>query len=110
TKAPGEGTGLGLAVVHGIVKSHEGAVTVYSESGKGTTFHLYFPAHGSASIETKAKAASMPRGMGERVLLVDDEPSLAFLGKKLLERAGYHVFTMTSSLEALTSFRTEPDR
>jgi CheY-like chemotaxis protein/two-component sensor histidine kinase len=110
TKAPGEGTGLGLAVVHGIVKSHEGAVTVYSEPGKGTTFHLYFPIHESAAVETVPETEAIVRGSGERVLFVDDEASLASLGKKMLERIGYQVTTKTSSSEALAAFRAEPGR
>src|SRR5437667_370754 len=61
TKAPGQGTGLGLAVVHGIMKSHEGAISVYSQPGKGTAFHLYFPAHESPATETVNKSVLIPR-------------------------------------------------
>jgi PAS domain S-box-containing protein len=110
TKGPGEGTGLGLAVVHGIMKSHEGAITVYSEPGKGTTFRLYFPAHQSSATETTQESGAMPHGNGEHILFVDDEPSLAFLGKKMLERVGYHVIVKTKALEALAAFRAEAAR
>ena len=84
TKDPGRGTGLGLSVVHGIVKASDGAITVYSEPGHGTTFHLYFPAidlEPSASTEDRPDIA---RGTGERVLLVDDEEILVTLGQRFL--------------------------
>jgi signal transduction histidine kinase len=80
TKDPGRGSGLGLSVVHGIVKASDGAVAVYSEPGRGTTFHMYFPAidlEPSASTEDRSAIA---RGTGERVLLVDDEEILVTLG------------------------------
>src|SRR6185436_21030080 len=77
TKGPGEGTGLGLAVVHGILKGHEGAVTVYSQPGEGTIFRLYFPALEVASAEQAAAGAAVPAGTGERILFVDDEAALA---------------------------------
>src|SRR5205807_1288373 len=101
TKAPGEGTGLGLAVVHGIMKSHEGAISVYSQPGKGTSFHLYFPVHHGHATGIIHQTGVIPRGNGEQILFVDDEAPLAFLGKKMLERAGYHVTAKTSSSEAL---------
>jgi CheY-like chemotaxis protein len=110
TKAPGEGTGLGLSVVHGILKSHDGAIVVNSEPGQGTTFCLYFPAHESAAAEGPEQTDSIPRGNREQVLFVDDEPSLAVLGKKMLERAGYQVTVQTNSQEALAAFRAAPDR
>lgn len=108
TKPPGEGTGLGLAVVHGIMKSHDGAITVESQPGKGTTFHLYFPVYGGAASETQLQTGSVPGGQGQRVLFIDDEPPLAFLGRKLLERAGYTVTIQTNSVEALAAFRSNP--
>jgi len=108
TKAVGEGTGLGLAVVHGIMKSHDGAISVYSQPGKGSSFHLYFPV-----IETKAavrelEATPVPHGQGEHILLVDDEPALAKLGKKVLERLGYAVTTKTCAQEAIAAVRDQP--
>lgn len=110
TKAPGEGTGLGLPVVHGIMKSHDGAIHVDSEPGKGSAFHLYFPVYQDSVPEAEPQKGSIPRGHGENILFVDDEPLLAVLGQKLLERAGYNVIVKTSGLEALGAFRAEAAR
>ncbi|HXT40925.1 MAG TPA: ATP-binding protein, partial [Candidatus Angelobacter sp.] len=108
TKAPGKGTGLGLAMVHGIMKGHDGAITVYSQPGEGTTFHLYFPALQSASADTESLARPIPRGHGEHVLFVDDEAPLARWGRETLERLGYRVTTHTNALEAIAAVRGEP--
>jgi len=107
TKAVGEGTGLGLAVVHGIMKTHEGGIFVYSQLGEGTTFHLFFPVIEAEAIAGKGKieAAPIPRGHGEHILFVDDEAMLAGLGKKMLERLGYVVTMKTSPLEAIAAVR-----
>jgi CheY-like chemotaxis protein len=107
TKPQGVGTGLGLSVVHGIVKSHDGAITVYSEPARGTSFRLYFPA-----VETAAgrSSAAVARGRGAHVLLVDDEPPLAALAAKILERAGYRVTAMSDAANALAEFGAHPDR
>lgn len=111
TKKVGEGTGLGLAVVHGIVKNHGGIVKVYSEPGKGTTFHVYFPRiDGFQEITETQKVELLPVGGHERVLLVDDEQALVDLGKKMLKHLGYEVAVRTSSIEALELFRNRPDR
>jgi CheY-like chemotaxis protein len=110
TKVVGEGTGLGLSVVHGIMQGHDGAVTVYSEPGQGTTFHLYFPAHASEESAVAMQYAATPSGAGERVLYVDDEAPLALLGKRILERLGYSVETNTDVVAALELVRTEPGR
>ncbi len=109
TKGVGEGTGLGLAVVHGIMKSHEGGISVHSHPGEGTTFHLYFPAIGTEAAKVEKDARPIPRGHGERILFVDDEESLATLGKKVLERLGYAVTPKTNSPEALAAIRAHPD-
>jgi signal transduction histidine kinase/ActR/RegA family two-component response regulator len=109
TKAVGEGTGLGLAVVHGIMKSHDGGVSVYSQPGQGTTFHLYFPAIESEATVRKIGATAIPRGQGEHVLFVDDEEPLASLGKKILERLGYQVTMTTRAPEAITAVRNQPE-
>ena len=78
TKEPGDGTGLGLSVVHGIMKSFDGAITVYSEPGDGTTFHLYFPAlEFRAPTDCDPEMPRRPMGNGQRILFVDDEPVLA---------------------------------
>jgi CheY-like chemotaxis protein len=109
TKAVGEGTGLGLAVVHGIMKSHDGGIYVYSQPGEGTTFHLYFPVFAcEVSVQT-ITAAPVPRGAGEHILVVDDEEVLASLAKKVLERLGYDLTIQTSALEAIAAVRAQPD-
>jgi PAS domain S-box-containing protein len=108
TKEKGEGTGLGLAVVQGIIKSHNGAVTVESEVGQGSTFHLYLPLI-QGNVKTD-EAASAPLPMGqERILLVDDEQPLVEIGKQMLERLGYTVAARTSCVEALALFKAQPD-
>ncbi len=110
TKDKGEGTGLGLSVVHGIVNDYWGAITVYSEPGKGTTFHVYLPR--VAEVEEKGQAESplggIPTGR-ERILFIDDNQALVDLGKRMLGRLGYEVVTRTSSIEALELFRAKPD-
>ena len=109
TKEKGVGTGMGLAVVHGIVKSHGGAITVSSETGKGTTFDMLFPRIQKA-IEHEAEVFEpLPLG-NERILFVDDEKALVDVGKQMLERLGYQVFTRTSSIEALEAFRADPHK
>jgi PAS domain S-box-containing protein len=111
TKEPGEGTGMGLAVVHGIVKSHGGVITVESEPGKGTTFEIYFPVLESEATKAVSDASLRDVGKGKgRVLFVDDEEALVLLSGQLLSRLGYDVVTRTSSLEALEAFRANPDR
>ncbi len=110
TKSVGEGTGLGLAVVHGIMKSHQGGISVYSRPGEGTTFHLYFPVIESAAMPREIKVMPIPQGSGQHILYVDDEAALASLGKKMLERLGYQVTMTTSALEAFALVRDHPDR
>ena len=108
TKDPGRGTGLGLSVVHGIMRSCDGAITVESEVRHGSTFRLYFPAV-AFDPESAAKAAPLElrRGRGERVLFVDDEPALATLGALILKRLNYEVVTHTDPRLALDQFRNE---
>lgn len=110
TKEPGEGTGLGLAVVHGIVKSYGGDIKIYSEPGKGTTFHLYFPC---IEVEMSEQEPSMGDAVmkgHEHILVVDDEKYIVTMMKEMLERLGYKVSPFTSSLEAFEEFRKNPDR
>ena len=113
TKALGEGSGLGLAVVHGIVKAHHGTIVVKSSPGQGTTFELYFPALALvASHDSHRNAnpisADISRGRGEKILLVDDEPALVELGSTILERCGYSVAAFTSSCDAFEAANAAP--
>ena len=104
TKEQGKGTGLGLAVVHGIIQDHRGVVKVTSEIGKGTTFEVYLPLMGkSDAADPIEEAKNQPSG-NERVLLVDDEESIAKLEKQMLERLGYQVTVKNSSWDALQTF------
>jgi len=111
TKEKGVGTGLGLAVVHGIVKVYGGTIRAYSEPGKGTTFHVYLPRIKEAKEMAKdeSRPGVIPTGQ-ERILFVDDELVLVEIGKQMLERLGYEVTTRTSSIEALELFRAKPDQ
>ncbi|MGA3116469.1 MAG: response regulator [Syntrophobacteraceae bacterium] len=106
TKEAGVGTGLGLSVVHGIVKGHGGVIEVESEPGKGTMFKLLFPAAESACSSDSVEP-SLPRGH-ERILVVDDEAGLATAMGDMLESLGYETLCRTSSLEALETFLHQP--
>jgi hypothetical protein len=108
TKGLGQGTGLGLSVVHGIVKSHEGAVGVQSQPGRGATFHIYFPAIDAAVEDETAATPAVLYGKGEHILFVDDEEALVFLAKRTLERMGYRVSAFIHPLEALAAFARDP--
>jgi len=110
TKPLGEGTGLGLSVVLGIMDSHDGAVTVYSQPGEGTVFHLYFPEHAGEASEIGEDGDPVPIGNGERILFVDDEELLAQLGKKSLTALGYEVEVTTRPADALALVRADPQR
>jgi len=108
TKETGKGSGLGLSIVHGIVKSHEGAVSVESKLGKGTTFDLLFPVVAEKpKIETET-IDEILRGH-ETILFVDDEESITDMTKRMLERLGYKVETSNNPVEALDSFLSKPD-
>jgi len=110
TKDLGKGTGLGLSVVHGIVKDHGGDIRVYSEVGKGTVFHVYLPLlEGAEDSATSTANRQYPTG-SERILLVDDEAAIARMVQIMLEKQGYHVTTITNSLDALDAFRVDPFR
>jgi CheY-like chemotaxis protein/two-component sensor histidine kinase len=111
TKGPGKGTGLGLAVVHGIVQSHRGKIGVVSEPGKGTTFDIYFPqADAAAGLPGNEKTEPLPLGGQERILLVDDESAILEIGQKILDHLGYEIVTRTNGVEALELFRRNPER
>jgi CheY-like chemotaxis protein len=106
TKEPNKGTGLGLSTVMAIVKSHEGSINVYSDLGKGTTFKVYLPAI-ETSAETRqeqVEEASLPRGKGETVLVVDDESSLATITSQTLQAFGYRVLTAADGAEGLARY------
>jgi len=109
TKKRGEGTGLGLSVVYGIVKECGGSVTVQSELGKGSTFSIYLPAIVRGGELTEEPSSPIPGGK-ERIIFVDDEHALAEMGREMLEGLGYEVVAATSSARALELFRARPDR
>ena len=109
TKTRGESTGLGLSVVHGIVKNCGGAIYTYSIPGKGSIFKVFIPAIERRIYPEEREKKSLPKGT-ERILFVDDEPVLGKMGKQLLESLGYKVEIRTNSIEALELFRKQPDR
>ncbi len=110
TKPVGQGTGLGLSIVHGIMRSCGGAVTVQSALGKGTAFHLFFPAAEEASSgQVGGSAQGHARGGGQRVLFIDDEDAVVRLGTLNLTRLGYRVTGCTDPATALKEFLRDPD-
>jgi len=109
TKGPREGTGMGLSVVHGIIASHGGAITVESTPSHGTTVRVYLPECAALPVARTRPEAPVLHGR-ERILFVDDEATLAALGHALLTALGYEVVAVTSSLEALTVFQAAPER
>jgi PAS domain S-box-containing protein len=110
TKEGGKGTGMGLSVVHGIVKNAGGSIHVYSEPGKGTEFNVYLPVVKNASKQQAIQAADTIQSGTERILLIDDDEAIVTIEKQLLERLGYQVVSRTISLEALEAFRDAPDK
>jgi CheY-like chemotaxis protein len=110
TKRPGEGTGLGLSVVHGIVHSHGGGIEVKSAPDQGTTFRAYFPAAATTEVSVpEVRPVEAARG-GEHVLIVDDEAAIVDLLQRMLEQRGFRVTAFNSSEAALQGFRADPDR
>jgi signal transduction histidine kinase/ActR/RegA family two-component response regulator len=113
TRQVGQGTGLGLSVVHGVMRSHQGAVDVQSTLGIGSTFSLYFPALAPVNTTQAAPeniANITASGQGQRVLYVDDDEALVFLVRRVLTRKGFDVTTFTSPQEALAWLRDDPQR
>ena len=110
TKEKGKGTGMGLSVVHGIVKHMNGEIRVYSEPGKGAEFQVYLPVVGNASEKQASPADEPIPGGCERVLLVDDEETIIAMEKRILDRLGYQVTARPGSVEALEAFRANPDK
>jgi CheY-like chemotaxis protein/anti-sigma regulatory factor (Ser/Thr protein kinase) len=115
TKPVGQGTGLGLSVVHGIMRAHQGSVQVRSNPGQGSTFTLYFPVSDRPMALTPVAQAIAPPanaalGRGQRVMYVDDDEALVFLVKRLLTRKGYAVTTFTDPRAAAQSLRRDPEQ
>jgi CheY-like chemotaxis protein len=109
TKEVGKGTGMGLAVVHGIVTHHGGAIRVQSVQDQGASFQVYLPVREPAHLPVFSPPVSLSSGQG-RILFIDDEQALVSMGQAFLERLGYDVVTETSSTEALALFIRQPDR
>ena len=108
TKPPGEGTGMGLAMVHGIVDGYGGAIEVESVLAKGTTFTIYLPIVKDGLAAMPYASQELPEGT-ERILVVDDEAPIAKMEGKILERLGYSVTIMTNSVETLQLFASKPN-
>jgi signal transduction histidine kinase/ActR/RegA family two-component response regulator len=109
TKEQGKGTGMGLAMVHGIILRHHGHINVYSEPGKGTSFKIYLPIASEETGHHATAPSASAVGGTERILLVDDEKTIATMLCTMLERLGYQVQPVTDSREALEVFRAQPD-
>ncbi|VAX15599.1 diguanylate cyclase/phosphodiesterase (GGDEF & EAL domains) with PAS/PAC sensor(s), partial [hydrothermal vent metagenome] len=109
TKPVGEGTGLGLATVHGIVTGHGGAISVYSAPDEGATFTIYFPKADGEKERRSTESEFIPKG-DESILFVDDEAQLLNMGRQTLERLGYKITTAANGHDALDIFKTRPDK
>lgn len=105
TKQPGDGTGLGLSTVFGIVKAHGGHIYCDSEKGAGAIFKIFFPVINTAPITTHKDMVEMPAGGTETLLLVDDDDDVRILGAEMLELAGYTVLTASNGIDALQLYR-----
>jgi PAS domain S-box-containing protein len=110
TKRVGEGTGLGLSLVHGIVADLGGAIDVRTAVGRGTTFTIWLPAAGEATAPLTEVARELPRGQGQTVMIVDDEKPLVALAEEMLAELGYEPVGFNSSVAALEGFRAAPQR
>jgi two-component system, cell cycle sensor histidine kinase and response regulator CckA len=103
----GEGTGMGLAVVHGIIRAHKGAITVQSKVGKGSEFQIYLPRVEASELLGGVETAGVENGQ-ERLLFVDDEEWLVDMWKEILESLGYRMTVTTKPLEALKCSKKGP--
>jgi CheY-like chemotaxis protein len=110
TKRVGDGTGLGLALVHGIVADFGGVIDVATQLGTGTTFTIWLPTAGQMPGLLPEHARELPRGNGETVMIVDDERALVALAEETLAELGYEPVGFDSSIAALQAFRAEPQR
>ncbi|HEX9431556.1 MAG TPA: PAS domain S-box protein [Burkholderiales bacterium] len=110
TKGVGEGTGLGLSLVHGIVADFGGAIDVTTQAGAGTTFTVWLPAAGETTRALTEPAGDLPQGNGETVMIVDDQGSLVALAEETLAALGYEPAGFRSSVAALRAFRADPQR
>jgi CheY-like chemotaxis protein len=110
TRGVGQGTGLGLSLVHGIVSDLGGAIDVATKVGEGTRFEIWLPVTGEVARQTPAIASELPLGAGETVLIVDDEESLVELTEEVLAELGYEPVGYRSSTAALKAFRSDPER
>jgi len=111
TKEIGKGTGLGLSTVYGIVKQNNGFVNAYSEPGKGTTFKIYLPRYqGETTRETSTGSEETPKGLGETILLVEDDPGILEVVRMMLEGLGYAVLTANGPDEAMATAREHTGR
>jgi two-component system cell cycle sensor histidine kinase/response regulator CckA len=108
TRGPGGGSGLGLAVVHGIIRSYHGAVAVYSEPGKGSVFNVYLPRLEAESLSAETAQPLQPIRGHERILLVEDEVTQRTSLARSLTRLGYRVTARAAGHSALTAFRKDP--
>ncbi len=109
TKEVGKGTGMGLAIIHGIAKNYGGFVTFDSQPGEGSVFHVYLPAIADVAQHETKSLDLIPVG-NEHILFIDDEEILAEMGKQLLERLGYRVTVRQSSMEGLSTFQSQPEQ
>jgi PAS domain S-box-containing protein len=110
TKGVGEGTGLGLSVVHGIVTDLGGAISIDTRVGQGTSFEIWLPVAGEAADSSRIEPRELPRGRGAVIMIVDDESALVALTEEMLAELGYEPVGFNSSTAALQAFRAEPER
>jgi CheY-like chemotaxis protein len=110
TRGKSGGTGLGLSVVHGIIKRNGGAISVDSVPGSGTAFHVFLPCFDPEGVPGGPPQKGVVKGGSERILLVDDDPELRYAAVKMLQELGYKVQAATTGIEALSVFRRDPGR